>query len=79
MCVLVAILRVLRQRLHHHVDQRWWDLAFWRYLTRIGVKINIPFKVIDKAPFDGPITLTGGKRRIVIGSEAARRILVATV
>jgi Fe2+ transport system protein FeoA len=41
------------------------------------VKIGSPFKVMEKAPFDGPITLSEGRKRIVLGTEAARRILVA--
>ena len=63
-----------RGRILHVSDD---DPEFLRYLTRIGVKIGSPFKVIEKAPFDGPITLAEGRRRIVLGTEAARRILVA--
>jgi DtxR family Mn-dependent transcriptional regulator len=63
-----------RGRILHVSDD---DPEFLRYLTRIGVKIGSPFKVMEKAPFDGPITLSEGRKRIVLGTEAARRILVA--
>lgn len=58
-----------------HVSDR--DPDFLRYLTSIGLQINSTFKVAEKAPFDGPITLLMDRRKIVIGREAGRRILVA--
>lgn len=53
------------------------DPEFLRYLTSLGIKIASRFKVSAKAPFDGPVTLKVGRREVVIGQEAARRILVA--
>jgi len=53
------------------------DPEFLRYLSRIGLKLKSPFRVLDRAPFDGPITLRLGRRKVIIGAEAARRILVA--
>ena len=52
------------------------DPEFLRYLSGIGLKLKSAFRVLEKAPFDGPITLRVGRRKVIIGAEAARRILV---
>ncbi len=52
------------------------DPEFLRYLSGIGLKIGSSFRIIEKAPFDGPITIRAGRRKVMIGAEAARRILV---
>ncbi len=61
-------------RILHVSDQ---DPEFLRYLTGLGLKLNSRFTVAEKAPFGGPMTLRVGRRSVVIGMEAARRILVA--
>lgn len=53
------------------------DPEFLRYLTSLGLKIGSAFRVLEKAPYDGPLMLRVGRRKIAIGHEAARRILVA--
>ncbi|GMU23485.1 MAG: transcriptional regulator [Phycisphaerae bacterium] len=63
-----------RGRVMHVSDS---DPAFLRYLTSIGLKLGSAFRVADKAPFDGPLTLRVKHRKVIIGHEAARRILVA--
>jgi DtxR family transcriptional regulator, Mn-dependent transcriptional regulator len=63
-----------RGRVMHVSDS---DPEFLRYLSRIGLKINSTFRIMEKAPFDGPITLSAGPRKVIIGTEAGRRILVA--
>jgi DtxR family Mn-dependent transcriptional regulator len=58
-----------------HVPDR--DSEFLRYLTRLGLRIGSNVRVIDKEPFNGPITMRVGKRKITLGVEAGRRILVS--
>jgi DtxR family Mn-dependent transcriptional regulator len=53
------------------------DPEFLRYLTSLGLKISSRFRVLSKAPFEGPITLRVDRKEVLIGQEAARRILVA--
>ena len=55
------------------------DPEFLRYMSKLGLKINTTFRITDKAPFDGPITLQAGRRKLAIGREAGRRILVRQV
>ncbi len=62
-----------RGRIAHVPDT---DGEFLRYLSSLGLKIGSPFRVVEKAPFEGPITLGSGRRQVVIGAEAGRRILV---
>ncbi len=62
-----------RGRVLHVSDS---DPEFLRYLSGFGIKINTPFRLIEAAPFDGPLTLKVGRRRVVLGIEAAKRILV---
>lgn len=53
------------------------DPEFLRYLSRLGIRINIAFRVVERAPFDGPLTLQVARRKVILGAEAARRILIA--
>jgi DtxR family Mn-dependent transcriptional regulator len=53
------------------------DPKFLRYVSGLGLKIGSAFKVRQKEPFEGPLTLVVGRRRVVIGHEAAGRIIVA--
>jgi DtxR family Mn-dependent transcriptional regulator len=55
------------------------DADFLRYLTQSGLKIGSEIEIVEKAPFDGPLTLRVGRSRIALGREAACRILVAPV
>jgi DtxR family Mn-dependent transcriptional regulator len=52
------------------------DPEFLRYLTKLGIKIGTKVRLIEQAPFDGPLTLRVGRRRILLGREAAGRIMV---
>ncbi len=52
------------------------DPEFLRYLTSLKLGIGSELRVRDHAPFQGPITLSIGSRRVAIGLEAARRIRV---
>lgn len=50
---------------------------FLRYLTKLGIKIGSKVRLVDRSPFDGPLTLRVGRRRVVLGHEAAGRIMVS--
>lgn len=52
------------------------DPEFLRYLTSLNIEIGSSLHVIEKAPYQGPITLTLGEQTIAIGREAAQRIRV---
>ena len=53
------------------------DAEFLRYLTHSGLRIGTAVTVLERAPFDGPVTLRVGRRKVVLGTEACRRILVS--
>ncbi len=53
------------------------DAAFLRYLTESGIRIGTAFAVTKRAPFDGPVTLRVGRRSVILGLEACRRIFVS--
>jgi len=65
-----------RGRIAHVPDT---EPEFLRYLTRIGLKIGSSFRVDQKDPFDGPITLRIGRRKVIVGTEACRRIVVSRI
>lgn len=50
-----------------------------RYLTTIGLTPGAEFTVVEKAPFDGPITLRIGRAKHAIGDTIANQIMVATL
>lgn len=53
------------------------DAGFLRYLTSLKIGIGTRLKVEEKAPYQGPITLSVGRSRTSLGPDAARRIWVA--
>ena len=53
------------------------DPVFLRYLSSLGIKIGSTVRVIAKEPYGGPVRLRLGKRNILMGVEAAERVLVA--
>ena len=53
------------------------DAEFLRYLTKLNLKIGSVITVRDQAPFRGPITLSIGRRKVVIGRDACSRIRVS--
>ena len=50
------------------------DSEFLRYLTKSGMRIGTRLTVLERAPFDGPVTLSVGRKKITLGVEACRRI-----
>ncbi len=63
-----------RGRIVHVSDS---DPEFLRYVSSLGLKIGSTFRIVAKAPFEGPLSLSVRRRKVVIGAEAGRRILVA--
>jgi DtxR family Mn-dependent transcriptional regulator len=53
------------------------DPSFLRYLTDLGLGIRTKFEIQDRAPFNGPIQLAVGQRKVAIGHEAGSRIRAA--
>jgi DtxR family Mn-dependent transcriptional regulator len=47
-----------------------------RYLGERGLVPDAPVKVMEKAPFDGPLTVRTGDAAHALGQELARRIWV---
>jgi DtxR family Mn-dependent transcriptional regulator len=50
------------------------DSEFLRYLTKSGIRIGTQLTVLERAPFDGPVTIRVGRKRVTLGVEACRRI-----
>ncbi len=55
------------------------DPEFLRYLTRSGIDLGTRLTVLERAPFEGPVTLRTGRKNLVLGVEACRRIFVSAV
>jgi len=52
------------------------DPSLLRYLAELGVVPDRPIVVVERAPFDGPVTIEVDGQRHAIGVSLARRILV---
>jgi len=50
-----------------------------RYLGSRGLVPDVPVKVLERAPFNGPVTIKRGKTSHVLGRDLARHIRVETV
>jgi len=48
-----------------------------RYLAELGLRPDVAFTVVERAPFHGPIKLRLGKREISVGNELAQEIFVS--
>ncbi len=55
------------------------DPEMLRYLGKIGIYPDVELQVIDKAPFDGPLTVRIGKTEHHLGSGLTDNILVSPV
>ncbi|HSB68542.1 MAG TPA: metal-dependent transcriptional regulator, partial [Candidatus Methylomirabilis sp.] len=53
------------------------DAEMLRYLGARGLVPNAAVKVLEKAPFNGPITVKTGEASHILGRELARHIQVA--
>lgn len=51
-----------------------------RYLSSLGLEVGARFEVLDRQPFDGPVTITvGGRRPVALGIALARGLGCAPV
>lgn len=53
------------------------DPELLQYLAELGLVPNAAVRVVDKAPFGGPLTLQLGDKRQTVGSELARVVQVS--
>ena len=58
----------------HHVSDA--DPALLKYLEEIGLLPQASVEVVEKAPFNGPLTLRIGEAEQVVGHEVARNVFV---
>ncbi len=52
------------------------DPALLRYLGELGIRPGASLRLVDRAPFDGPLTVGVGRARHVIGAAVARKVYV---
>jgi len=52
------------------------DAEMLRYLGRRGLVLDTVLEVVDKAPFNGPLTVRTGRSSHILGRELARHIWV---
>jgi DtxR family transcriptional regulator, Mn-dependent transcriptional regulator len=52
------------------------DPALLRYLAELGIRPSVVVRLVDRSPFDGPLTIAVGRARHVIGAAVARRVWV---
>jgi DtxR family Mn-dependent transcriptional regulator len=46
-----------------------------RYLRSLGLEVGTTFEVVDRQPFDGPVTIrVSGRKPLVLGNELARAL-----
>lgn len=57
-----------------HMSDR--DPAFLRYLADRGIRPGASVKVGAREPFDGPVTVTVGRQRHLVGAAVASRVFV---
>lgn len=55
------------------------DDALLRYLAELGLLPGAVVTLVERAPFDGPLTLERDGQRVVVGVVAARQILAAAL
>ena len=52
------------------------DPALLRYLGELGIRPGVALRLVDRAPFDGPLTVAVGRVRHAVGVPVAMRIFV---
>ena len=52
------------------------DPALLRYLGELGIRPGVTLRLVDRAPFDGPLTGAVGRARHVIGVTVATRVYI---
>jgi DtxR family transcriptional regulator, Mn-dependent transcriptional regulator len=53
------------------------DPALLRYLGEMGIRPGVTLRLVDRAPFGGPLTVAVGRVRHAIGMPVAMRIFMA--
>jgi DtxR family Mn-dependent transcriptional regulator len=53
------------------------DPALLRYLAELGIRPGAALRLVDRAPFDGPLTVAVGRARHVVGISVATRVYIA--
>jgi DtxR family Mn-dependent transcriptional regulator len=54
------------------------DPALLRYLGELGIRPGVTLRLVDRAPFDGPLTVAVGRVRHAVGVPVATRIFMAS-
>ncbi len=52
------------------------DPALLRYLGELGIRPGVSLRLVDRAPFEGPLTVAVGRMRHIIGTAVARQVYV---
>ena len=52
------------------------DPELLRYLAELGIRPGVAVRMVNRAPFDGPLTVTVGRVRHLIGTAMARKVYV---
>jgi DtxR family Mn-dependent transcriptional regulator len=52
------------------------DATLLRYLGELGLRPGVTLRLVDRAPFEGPMTIAVGRARHVIGVAVARKVFV---
>lgn len=52
------------------------DPALLRYLGELGLRPGVAVRLVDRAPFEGPLTIAVGRVRCVVGMPVARKVYV---
>jgi len=52
------------------------DPAFLRYLAELGIALQTPILITEKAPFDGPLHISIGERSHALGKNVTDKIFV---
>ncbi len=54
------------------------DPALLRYLGELGIRPGVMLRLVDRAPFAGPLTVAVGRVRHAVGTAVATRIFMAS-
>jgi DtxR family Mn-dependent transcriptional regulator len=52
------------------------DAGLLRYLASLGLQLGAVLTFVERAPFDGPLSLRVGKRTVQVGAPLADRVMV---
>jgi len=79
---------VVRERKHHRLSDLAAgararivrvsdeDAGLLRYLASLGLQLGAVLTFVERAPFDGPLSLRVGKRTVQVGAPLADRVMV---